>query len=159
MVLAIAGLYLRRWQVELFFADIKTTMGMEMLRARSPHMVARELLMFMIAYNVVRLLIAQAQPLRALESRGPLSFKGARDHLDQWQWTLWSAPSTKKYQGFLGMMLQGIADTPVLVRPMRREPRCLKRRPKNYQLLTKPRKEMKEEPHRAQRKTQKKLAA
>nr|WP_265593243.1 IS4 family transposase [Verrucomicrobium sp. BvORR034] len=155
----IAKLYLKRWQVELFFADIKTTMNMDMLRTRSPHMVARELLMHMIAYNVVWLLMAQAEPLRDLESKGHLSFKGTRDRIDQWQWSLWSAASNRQAQTWYVQMLQSIADDPVLERPFRREPRCLKRRPKNYQLLTRPRHLLKEEPHRAQRKTKIKAAA
>ncbi|WP_050031396.1 IS4 family transposase [Verrucomicrobium sp. BvORR034] len=156
---AIASLYLRRWQVELFFADIKTTMGMDMLRTRSPHMVARELLMHMIAYNVVRLMMARAQPLRELGSSGVLSFKGSRDRLDQWQWCLWSASSARQSRMRLTEMLQSIADDPLLERPHRREPRCKKRRPKNYQLMSKPRHEMSETPHRAQRQIRKKDAA
>ena len=156
---AIAHLYLRRWQVELFFADIKTTMNMDMLRTRSPHMVARELLMHMIAYNVLRLLMVQAEPLRELGASGVLSFKGTRDRLDQWQWCLWSASSARQSRHRLGEILQSIADNPFQQRPHRREPRCKKRRPKNYQLMTKPRHEMREEPHRAQRKIRKKDAA
>ncbi len=45
-------------------------------------------------------------------------------------------------------MLQSIADNPFLERPHRREPRCKKRRPKNYQLMSKPKHEMRETPHR-----------
>jgi hypothetical protein len=56
-------------------------------------------------------------------------------------------------------MLQSIADDPVLERPFRREPRCPKRRPKNFQLLTRPRHLMKEISHQAQRKTKDRVAA
>ncbi len=147
----IAALYLRRWQVELFFDDIKTTMGMDMLRTRSPHMVVRELLMHMIAYNVVRHLMAQAEPLRPLESVGALSFKGARDRFAQWQWTVWSAPNGREARERCAAMLQTIANDPVPQRPGRREPRCVKRRPKPYQLLTKPRAQMRELTQRQRR--------
>lgn len=41
----IAGLYRQRWQVELFFRDIKTILEMEQLRCKSPAMVEKELLM------------------------------------------------------------------------------------------------------------------
>ena len=50
-------LYAHRWDIELRFRDIKTTMGMEMLRTQSPAMIEKKLLMHMIAYNVLRLLM------------------------------------------------------------------------------------------------------
>ena len=53
----ITSLYAHRWEIELRFSDINTTMGMEMLRTRAPEMIKREILMYMIAYNVVRLLM------------------------------------------------------------------------------------------------------
>ena len=51
----IASLYLHRWEIELRFRDIKTTMGMEMLRTQSPEMVRKELMMHMIAYNALQI--------------------------------------------------------------------------------------------------------
>ena len=51
---------LRRWQAELYLRDIKTTMGMEQLRCKSPAMVHIELLFFVIAYNLLRLLMVEA---------------------------------------------------------------------------------------------------
>jgi len=50
----LAGLYLKRWDVELFFRDIKTTMGMDILRCKTPEMIRKELLMYFIAYNCIR---------------------------------------------------------------------------------------------------------
>jgi hypothetical protein len=91
----IAGLYLRRWDVELFFDDIKTSQHMDMLRCKSPDMVARELLMHLIAYNLVRLLMAQAQPRRETGRAGSISFKGTLDRINQWQVTLWTARTNK----------------------------------------------------------------
>ena len=46
-----ADLYRQRWDVELFFRDIKTTMGMDVLRCRTPDLVKKEILMYFIAYN------------------------------------------------------------------------------------------------------------
>ena len=50
----LARLYARRWQIELWFRDLKTSMGMERLRCKSPQMVHKELEMFFIAYMSVR---------------------------------------------------------------------------------------------------------
>lgn len=61
----IAAWYQRRWQVELYFDDIKTSLRTDTMRCKKPHNIARELLMHMIAYNLVRHLILSAEPLRA----------------------------------------------------------------------------------------------
>ena len=50
----LARLYARRWHIELWFRDLKTSMGMEVLRCKSPKMVHKELEMFFIAYNLIR---------------------------------------------------------------------------------------------------------
>jgi len=136
-------LYLRRWQVELFFDDIKTTMRMEMLRTKSPAMACRELLMHMIAYNLVRALVSRsvADPARA-------SYKGGLDRIDAWGDLIWTARNTKTAARLVQQMLDTVAQDLVLDRPGRREPRAVKRRPKPYQSLTKPRHRMKEIPHR-----------
>ena len=47
----IADLYYQRWDVELFFRDIKTTMGMDILRCKTPDMVRKEIMMHFIVYN------------------------------------------------------------------------------------------------------------
>jgi len=135
----IAALYLRRWEVELFFDDIKTSQSMDTLRCKSPHMVVRELLMHMIAYNLVRHLMMRAEPMRDLHSRGTLSFKGTMDRLDQWQWTIWSAPNRKQARQRREGLLQSIADDEVPPRPGRKEPRVCKDRQNKYTFMTKPR--------------------
>ena len=74
----IAHLYARRWKIELWFRDIKTSMGMEVLRCKSPKMLHKELEMFFIAYNLIRCLMVQAGAINnvALER---MSFKGTVD--------------------------------------------------------------------------------
>jgi hypothetical protein len=80
----LAELYLRRWEVELNFDDLKTTMGMDELRCKTPEMVEKELLMYFIAYNAARWMIwraagqADADPMR-------ISFKGALQELRNWE--------------------------------------------------------------------------
>ena len=79
----LAQLYLRRWDIELCFDDIKTTMAMDFIRAKSPAMAVKMLTLYAIACNLVRLLMQQAvrttgsPPARVSSMR--LSFKGALD--------------------------------------------------------------------------------
>ena len=78
----IASLYLHRGEIELRFRDIKTTMGMALLRTKSPEMVHKEVLMHMIAYNVVRLLMLKADNVHGVNHRR-LSFKGVLQVLEE----------------------------------------------------------------------------
>lgn len=135
----IAAWYQQRWQVELYFDDIKTSLGMDTLRCKTPAMIAREVLMHMIAYNLVRHLMVSAEPLRDLAAKGALSFKGTLDQLEQWQWAIWSAPSTRQARKRRDDLLQSIADDAVIKRPGRKEPRACKDRQNKYTFLTKPR--------------------
>jgi IS4 transposase len=70
----LAELYYQRWDVELFFRDIKTTMRMDVLRCKTPAMVRKEILMHFIAYNAIRLLMFDAA-LQAKQRPRRLSFK------------------------------------------------------------------------------------
>jgi len=135
----IAAWYQQRWQVELYFDDIKTSLHMHAFRCKSPHMVVRELLMHMIAHNLVRHLMMSAETMRDLHARGTLSFKGAMDRLDQWQWAIWSAPNSKQARQRREALLQTIADDEVPPRPGRHEPRVCKDRQNKYTFMTKPR--------------------
>lgn len=143
----IARLYLRRWEVELFFRDIKTTMRMEHLRCQSPAMVEREFLMHLIAYNLIRTVMWES----ARRYDAPLdriSFKGAVDSIRQYSSALSRARTHKKAVALVRDLLATLAEDLVPHRPGRREPRALKRRPKPYSLLTKHRRVFKEIPHR-----------
>lgn len=145
---AIAELYRRRWQVEIFFAHIKTTMHMDVLRCRSPQMIRRELHMRMIAYNLIRALMLQAA-LAHNTDLGRISFKGSCDALRQWSPHLaFVAHQPLLYRRLLRNLLQTLAEDLVPYRPNRSEPRAVKRRRKNYHLLTKPRHQMGNLPHR-----------
>ena len=139
----VAALYARRWRVELCFDDLKTTMNMETLRTKTPAMVCRELLMHMIAYNLLRAVMARAavRPERA-------SFKGTVDRLHTWSWAIWLAPTRREARARVQELLESIAADLVPERPGRREPRAVKRRPKPHALLNAQRHGMKEIPHR-----------
>lgn len=139
-------IYLQRWRVELFFDDIKTTMHMEMMRTKSRAMVHRELLMHMIAYNLVRVLI-----MRSDADAERASYKGTVDRINIWGRAIWAAAGAAKAKTarLIEAMMATVVEDEVPNRPGRLEPRVKKRRPKPYQNLTKPRAKMKEIPHKS----------
>lgn len=139
----LADVYLERWRVELFFDDIKTTMSMDVMRTKSPRMICRELLMHMIAYNLIRSLIDRADA----DSKR-ISFKGCVDRLLLWSSFFSTTKKRSKTEGLLDQLLKDIAKDINPFRPNRKEPRVVKRRPKSYQLMTAPRHQMTESPHR-----------
>ena len=145
----LADLYRQRWDVELFFRDIKTTMGMDVLRCRTPALVRKEVLMHFIAYNAVRRLILDAANAVECAPRR-ISFKASVQALRQWEPQLHRrATDASERQRLLGSLRTAIGARQVTARPGRREPRCLKRRPKPFALLTVPRHQMVETPHRS----------
>jgi len=145
---ALAQLYFRRWQVELYFRHIKTTMHMDVLRCQSPEMIRRELHMHLIAYNLIRALMLQAACTHHADL-GRISFKGTCDTLRQWAPHLaYAAHNPAVYRRFFRALLRTLAEDQVPHRPNRSEPRAVKRRRKNYHLLTKPRHQMGNLPHR-----------
>lgn len=138
----IAGLYFERWDVELFFRDIKTTMAMDILRCKSPEMIRKEILMHMIAYNCIRSLIATAMASADKKTRR-ISFKGSLQAVRQWEPRLNQTNiSDKERRDLIRLLYESIAKSIVLERPGRSEPRAVKRRPKPYRLLTTHRHEM-----------------
>lgn len=128
----LADLYARRWQVELDIRNIKTTLGMEVLRCQTPEMVEKELWVYLLAYNVIRLLMAQAAQQAGVHPR-ELSFK----HTVQ-MWTEWTAGALRAAPEQFFRLL---AQHSVGHRPGRIEPRARKRRPKSYPWLKVPRAE------------------
>ena len=146
---AISGLYLKRWKAELFFRDIKTTMGMEILRCQTPRMVENELWMHVTAYNLVRAVMLEAALAHGAPP-GRISFKGTVSILRHWA-TLFTVPQPNGMRclEIYSAMLAYIARDTLPSRPGRTEPRARKRRPKNYQLLSKHRNLFTETPHRS----------
>jgi hypothetical protein len=143
----LALLYAKRWQVELWFRDIKTSMGMEVLRCQSPEMIHKELEMFFIAYNLVRCLMIQASQEYEVQLQR-LSFKGTIEGVRQFSIAIAQARSHKKQKELINKLLQTIAADLVTERPGRREPRAVKRRPKPCAWLTEPRKKFRDSKHR-----------
>jgi hypothetical protein len=123
-------------------------MGMEVLRCRSPKLVHKELEMFFIAYNLIRYLMTDAAKTHDV-SVDRLSFKGTVDSVRQFSVAMAQARSREKKEQLIARLLEVIAQDQVPERPGRREPRAVKRRPKPYQNLNRPRHLMKEMQHRS----------
>ncbi|MCK5355020.1 MAG: IS4 family transposase, partial [Methyloprofundus sp.] len=134
------ALYKRRWQIEVDFRNIKTTMGMETLSCKTPEMSEKEIWIYFLAYNLIRLLMAQAALLADILPR-QLSFKHT---LQLWlAWSQQGAFSDNEANEELLFIL--IAQRQIGNRPDRIEPRAVKRRPKPFSLLMKPREEARAE--------------
>ena len=132
----LSRLYQQRWHVELDLRNIKTTLGMEVLSCRSPDMVEKELWVYLLAYNVVRLLMAQAAVEHGVSPR-QISFKHAAQ-----LWAHWQCSACENTQAVLPRL---IGQVRVGRRPGRMEPRARKRRPKSYQWLKVPRRRAKQQ--------------
>jgi len=128
----LSQLYGRRWNVELDLRNLKTTTGMDVLSCQTPEMNEKQLWVHLLAYNVIRLLMAQAASNAGVDPRG-LSFK----HTVQ-LWTEWitrALCAATDSQRLFAL----IAQSKVGHRPGRIEPRMRKRRPKPYPWLKQPR--------------------
>ena len=137
---ALKVLYRSRWNVELDLRNIKTTLGMETLRCKTPEMAIKELWVYLLAYNLIRLLMAQAALLADQVPR-QLSFK----HTLQ-IWVAWQQRGGGTNDAVsINALLVLIAEPRVGLRPGRVEPRALKRRQKPFPLLTEPRQVAREE--------------
>jgi hypothetical protein len=143
----ISQLFLQRWSVELFFRDLKTILKMEHLRCQSPAMVQKELFMHLIGYNLIRALMLQTVRRHDVPLER-LSFKGGVDAVRQFSAAIARARTNAKAAALVRELLRLLAADLVPERPGRREPRAVKRRPKPYSLLTEPRHEFVEIPHR-----------
>ena len=140
----ILALYGDRWTVELRLRDLKTTLGMDLLRGKSPSMVRKEIYMHLLAYNLIRQLMARAAADHGRDLHR-LSFAGAVQHIDAVLPYLHLYAGTARRPQLVELLLRWIAHDTVPLRPGRIEPRVVKRRPKQYGLLNKPRRQMRKE--------------
>ena len=144
----VAEAYLRRWRLELCLDDLKTTLGMETLRCLSPAMVEKELLSFLIAYNLLRWVMIQAAHEHQV-ALDRISFTATMDAFRHFATAIAQAKTAKTRRQIWDELLRTLADDLVPERPGRREPRAVKRRPKPYPLLNKPRHQFREIRHRS----------
>lgn len=125
------ALYRQRWHVELDLRNIKTTLGMDRLSCTTPAMAEKEIWIYLLAYNLIRVMMAQAAVLAECLPR-QLSFK----HTVQ-LWIHWHRSGRDCDEEQRTTLLILIAQQRVGNRPGRIEPRAVKRRNKPYPLLTK----------------------
>jgi hypothetical protein len=144
----LVALYARRWRLELCLRDLKTTMGMEQLRCKTPAMAEKELLTYLVAHNLIRCLIAEAVARYQVDLERA-SFKGSIDALRQYSDALGKARNQKMRRQLWEDLLLNLARDLVRYRPNRREPRAVKHRPKPYPLLNRPRHQFVEISHRS----------
>jgi hypothetical protein len=131
----LAALYRRRWQAELHLRSLKTVLQMDHLRCKTPHCVRNEFWMHLVAYNLIRRVMAVAAFDSGVQP-WEVSFKGALQTINRFLPMLAATPSRDVWcQAFFN----AVATHQVGHRPDRFEPRRVKRRPKPYKLLQQPR--------------------
>lgn len=133
----IGDLYERRWDGEVDIRSIKSTMQMDILRCKTPDMVHKEIWTHLLAYNLLRTVMAVAANEHDTEPR-KLSFKGAKQALTAFAPKIEAARAEDRGP-LIDAMLTTIAYHRVGDRPGRWEPRARKRRPKRGNRLTQPR--------------------
>jgi hypothetical protein len=140
----LARLYRARWNAELDLRSLKQTLQMDILRCKTPELVRKELWTHILAYNLIRTVMAQAATRHDAEPRS-LSFKGAVQTLEAFQplLALRGRQDPASDDALFQHLLDAIASHRVGDRPDRFEPRRRKRRPKPYDRLMMPRHEAK----------------
>ena len=144
----LVALYARRWRLELCLRDLKTTMGMEQLRCKTPDMADKELLAYLVAHNLIRCVIAEAVARFQVDLER-VSFKGSIDALRQYSDAIAKARNQKMRRQLWEDLLLNLARDLVPYRPNRIEHRAVKRRPKPYPYLNQPRRRFVEISHRS----------
>jgi len=136
----IAQLYGYRWNAELDIRDIKQTLDLDHLRCKTPEMVRRELWVTLLAYNLLRKLIATAAAIHAKQPR-QLGFTLACQTVLS-SWMLLATGTCRDVRELWHEALKRIAANEVANRPGRIEPRMIKRRRDHYPLMHDPRREL-----------------
>ena len=137
----VGQLYHHRWHVELDIRAIKQTLKMDILTCKTPEMIRKEIWTHLLVYNLVRKVMAQAALEGKVEPR-QLSFAGAVQTLNAFRWLLMLSEGNQRRE-LAKVVCIALGTHKVGNRPGRSEPRKVKRRPKPYGRLTKPRGEEK----------------
>jgi hypothetical protein len=140
----LARLYRARWSAELDLRSLKQVLQMDVLRCKTPGLVRKELWTHILAYNLIRTVMAQAAARHGIEPRS-ISFKGTLQTLEAFQpvIALRGECDSAFRRNLYEWLLDAVATHGVGDRPDRYEPRRRKRRPKPYDRLMKPRHEAK----------------
>jgi hypothetical protein len=133
----LTDLFAQRWHCELDLRSIKQALGMHHLSCKTPAMVRKELWMHLLAYNLIRVRMAQAAAMHGLTPR-LLSFTAAKTLIHNFAPHM-SMASAANHRRLESELLRAIAGCGVGKRPGRKEPRAVKKRQKTYSYLTTPR--------------------
>lgn len=133
----LTDLFAERWHCELDLRSLKRSLGLHHLRCKTPDMVRKELWMYLLAYNLIRVRMAQAAARHGVKPRR-LSFTAARNHICNFG-PLLSTASPAAFKELEAAMLKAIAGSKLPFRPGRKEPRAVKKRQQKYPALTQPR--------------------
>ncbi len=139
----LVSLYLERWDIELRFRDLKTAMGFEELNVKTPEMAKKSLAMAMIGLNLIKAVSQEAADLSNGNIRH-VSFTGALNEVISYCPNFRNQSQNRHkrvelYQNLIELVSEQLID----IRPFRREPRVIKKRPKSFPRLTIPRSEWK----------------
>ena len=140
----LAQIYRARWNAELDLRSIKSTMQMDILRCKTPELVRKEIWTHILAYNLIRTIIAQAASTHNVQPRS-ISFKGAIQTLEAFQTliAIQGGRDSACRRNLYLQLLDAVVTHRVADRPDRFEPRQRKRRQKKYDRMMKPRHELK----------------
>ena len=130
----ISELYFQRWHVELDIRATKCTLGMDVLRCKSPEMVRKEIWTCLLAYNLIRRTMLQAAKGSGLSPR-QLSFTAAMQAMAA-SWVVLPTLDASTIATLIAVHIEGLTGVIVGNRPDRVEPRAVKRRPKPIRYLT-----------------------
>ena len=127
----IVNLYKLRWDCELDIRNMKSVMGMTWLNCHTPKMLQRELMVYILAYNIIRITMIDAAKVGDRLPRD-LSFKNAKD-----SWLQFGQDGCQEND--YAWLLWSVCDAPLRKRPGRKEPRKIKRRNNKYEKMKKTR--------------------
>ena len=133
----IAQLYRWRWQVEIDIRHVKTTLKMEMLPGKRNDMVRKEIFVHLMAYNLLRAVMWEAACV-ANVSKALVSLQTTRQYLKNFI-NEFASVGISQCKRLYQLMLDKVVQKLLPKRSDRTEPRVLKRRPKSYPRMTKPR--------------------
>jgi hypothetical protein len=140
----LAELYRARWNNELDLRSIKVVLQMDRLRCKSPELVRKEIWAHVLAYNLIRTVMTQAAAGEGVAPRS-ISFKATLQVLEAFRPLIAHQPDlgAGHLAALYKQLLGAIAVHRVADRPDRFEPRMVRKGPRGYEELKRPRREIK----------------
>jgi len=144
------ALYRDRRNIEVNPRNLKITLGIDILRGKTPGVIEKEVSMFLLAYNLIRTIMFEAADRHNVPLER-ISFKATTTAIETWGFLLAKARTPAERETLLLQFYRVVAYPRCRNRRGRSEPRAVKRRPKTFQRLTGDRHSFKESPHRGRK--------